>query len=69
MPALKQIMRKQRNGDQVEYNFVLTCGNLIQIFTADRFHEIPYEVQRLVEWGNATEDIRIELLEAEDPFG
>ena len=70
MPAaLKPITRKQKGGDAVAYNFVLTCGNLVQIFTADQFHEIPYEVQRLVQWGNEVDSIQIGLLEADDPFG
>lgn len=50
------------------YNIALVCGNMVQIFTPDRFQELPKEVERLLAWGNALHDIDLQLLESDDPF-
>lgn len=68
MPGLKTIKKEQETATH-GYNYVLTCGNMIQIFTPDRFEEIPEEVGRLLSWGNKLDDIQIGLLEDDDPFG
>lgn len=69
MPVVKTQRRKTATKEAVEFNYVLTCGNMIQIFTPDRMDEMRTEVQRLVEWGNPIEGIEIGLLESDDPFG
>lgn len=68
MPVVRTT-RKTKAAEGVEYNYVLTCGNMIQIFKPDQVPEMRLEVQRLVEWGNPIETIEIGLLEADDPFG
>lgn len=51
-----------------DYNIALVCGSLVQIFTPDRFQELPKEVERLLAWGNELHDIDLQLLESDDPF-
>jgi hypothetical protein len=51
-----------------DYNIALVCGNMVEIFTPDRFHEIQKEVDRLLSWGNDLADIDLQLLESDDPF-
>lgn len=50
------------------YNIALVCGSMVQIFTPDRFHELPKEVERLMSWGNKLHEIDLQLLESDDPF-
>ncbi|MBW3583297.1 MAG: hypothetical protein KY455_09390 [Euryarchaeota archaeon] len=71
MAATTSTQKKTRDGKQVlsRHNFVLTCDNLVQIFTADRWQDIPKEVERLLSWGHNPDAIEIALLDADDPFG
>ncbi len=68
MPVVKT-QKRSKESAPLEYNYVLTCGNMIQIFKPTEVPEMRIEVQRLEEWGNPIQSIEIGLLKAEDPFG
>lgn len=60
--------KARRKAPDHDYNIALVCGNMVEIFTPDRFHEIQKEVDRLLSWGNELADIDLQLLESDDPF-
>ena len=59
----------KRRAPDHPYNIALVCDNMVQIFTPDRFADIPREVERLLGWGHALPDIDLQLIESDDPFG
>ena len=77
MPALKTVRAKPTATTQTPsstpaldepYNFVLQCGNRVEIFTKDRFADLPQAVEKLLLQGHTMDDITLGILEAEDPF-
>jgi hypothetical protein len=54
--------------DESGYNFALVCGNRVEIFPPERFHEIQGEVERFLARGRTMEEVSITLLESEDPW-
>ena len=67
-PKAAALSNMPEEGGRTGYNFALVCGNRVEIFPPERFHEIQGEVERLLAKGRVMEEVQITLLESEDPW-